>query len=336
MLAIAAVPANALAGDPQPSLGGEAQEPFGGTIDVQRGAINGQVTLDSLAVSLSGSLSDPGVEGELQVTIPRQFAGSASAANGALSYSLAVCGAGVAFGLRGSSGSELHVAFHDADADPNACSAAAPMAISPPVMGPHLAAIQTQPAVSASDSQALLLNWLRRLFAFSLIAVLLVLIIPSMPNALAVATQRSPWGRIGIGVALALTLPLLGVLLFAVGLPIGLWWLGGLVLMLYPVLLVLSLVVSGLALGSWTSRHVKWRGIPVWVPFGIALLVLSFVSLLPYVGPAVNVSAVIFGLGTLVLAPRSERPVAQATSNGLEPATSEPSSPADSSTAVAA
>ena len=313
-LAAIAVPATAVAADVQPGTGqtvpSATQSPFGGTIDVQQGSIDGRVNLDSGSATLRGALSDPGVEGQLQVTVPGQFAGSGAAANGVLSYSLMMCGAGVTFGVRGSSISDLHVTFHDTASDPTACTAApsppapstaqTPMTMQPVVF----AAAQAQPA--SDDGQALLFNWLRRLFAYSLLAILLVLLIPAMPGALAVATQVPPWGRIGLGLALAVTLPLLGLLLFALGLPVGLWWLGALLLALYPVLLVLSLTVSGLALGSWTSRLVRVPGIPGWIPFAVGLIVISFASLLPYVGPFVNLAAVIFGLGTLVLAPRSQ------------------------------
>ena len=67
------------------------------------------------------------------------------------------------------------------------------------------------------DAQALLVNWLRRLVGFSLVAFLLVLLIPAMPKALAIATEAPPWARIGMGLAVAVILPLLGVLLFATG-----------------------------------------------------------------------------------------------------------------------
>ena len=45
---------------------------------------------------------------------------------------------------------------------------------------------------------------------------------------------------------------------------------------------------------------------PILAAFVVAMIVLTFLSLLPYIGPIVNILAVIFGLGTLVLAPRSK------------------------------
>jgi hypothetical protein len=126
-----------------------------------------------------------------------------------------------------------------------------------------------------------------------------------MPRSLSVATESSPWPRIGIGLALLLTVPLAGLLLFAIGLPIGLWWLGVIVLALYPVLLLVSLAVSGLALGTWLSQRVHQPGVPLVLMFAAGILILSLLSLLPYIGPIVTIAALIFGLGLLVLAPRS-------------------------------
>jgi hypothetical protein len=151
------------------------------------------------------------------------------------------------------------------------------------------------------------------------LAALLVLVIPALPRALSVATETSPWGRIGIGVAVALILPLVGILLFAIGLPVGLWWLGVILLALYPVLLLVSLSVSGLSVGSWLSQHLGRPGVPILLVFAIGMLALSFVSLLPYVGPILNIVAVAFGLGTLLLAPRSGQPATLDPTSGLQP-----------------
>ena len=184
-------------------------------------------------------------------------------------------------------------------------------------------AAQSQPSGSIFDAQAFLVNWLRRLVGFSLVAFLLVLLIPAMPKALMVATETPPWARIGMGLAVALILPLLGVLLFAIGLPVGLWWLGVIMLALYLVLLILSMSVSGLAVGSWLSRRVSRPGVPIVLPFALGMIVLTFVSLLPYVGPIINIVAVTFGLGTLVLAPRSRPPATVDPTSGVQPPTAD-------------
>src|SRR5262249_50310287 len=171
------------------------------------------------------------------LSIPGQFVGTASANNGQVAYNLALCAAGVALALSGTSATNVHFAFQNAAANPAACSGTpATTAQRVLVMSP-LKLAQAQPAsTDDTDIQSFLLNWLRRLVGWSLVALLLVLLVPAMPRALTVATEAPPWGRMGIGVAVALILPLVGILLFVIGLPVGLWWLGVIFLALYPVL----------------------------------------------------------------------------------------------------
>ncbi len=320
----AALPVSALAAStPSPAAQEQVDSrgPFDGMIDLRPGAINGQVNLQPGSVSIQGTLKDPGVEGQVQVSIPGQFVGTASASNGQIAYNLAMCAAGVTFALIGTSTTNVHVGFQDAASNPAACSAtpAATSAQQLLVMSP-LKLAQAQPAGSDdTDVQSFVLNWLRRLVGWSLVAILLVLLVPAIPRALSVATETAPWGRIGIGIAVALILPLLGILLFVIGLPVGLWWLGVIFLALYPVLLILSLSVSGLALGSWLSRRISRPGVPLILAYAVGMIVLTFASMLPYVGPIINIVAVAFGLGTLVLAPRSHGPAIVEPSGGIEP-----------------
>ena len=340
-LALSVLPASAFAANVQPlakqDTGSRLQGPFSVMIDLQPGAINGQVVLEPISVSVQASLADPGVDGQLQVIIPGQFVGSGSVSNGDLSYDLAFCGAGVNVALSGTHGTNVHVGFQDAASNPNACSGSSTAAQAPLVMRQLEMAAQSQPPGLDFDAQALLVNWLRRLVGFSLVAFLLVLLIPAMPKALAIATEAPPWARIGMGLAVALILPLLGVLLFAIGLPVGLWWLGVILLALYLVLLILSMSVSGLALGSWLSRRMSRPGVPIVLAFAVGMIVLTFVSLLPYVGPFINIAAVTFGLGTLVLAPRSKPSAMVDPTSGVQPrAVDPPATPPATSEPIAA
>ncbi|MBV9577305.1 MAG: hypothetical protein JO057_01810 [Chloroflexi bacterium] len=199
--------------------------------------------------------------------------------------------------------------------------------------GGAVLAAQAQPAGSGFDAGDLLANWVRRFIGFSAVALLLMLVIPAVPRAVVVATETPPWSRLGVGLAVALLLPLIGLLVFAIGLPLGLWWLGVILLALYPVALILSMSVSGLALGSWLQARVNQPGVPTLIMFAVGMLILTLASLLPYVGPVVNILAVIFGLGTLVLAPRSQRPAAPAP---VEPPAPEEAAEPVSSAPVAA
>jgi hypothetical protein len=300
-LSLSVLPMRASADAAQPAV---LQSGFDGSIDVKPGSIDGHVMLESGSADLQAMLGDSGPQGQLRVLVPGHFVGSANVGDGALSYQLEVCGAGVTLALNGTRNADLRFAFRDAAADPARCTAlpSATLGMSMGIFAP--AAAQTTPSAEA-NSQAWLIDWLRRLVGFALVGMLLVLFIPAMPSILRAATQTSPWSRVGIGLVLAFMLPLLGLLGFALLLPLGLWWLGLLVLALYPVLLILSLAVSGLALGSLVLARMGQGRVPMLAALAAGLIIISLASVLPYLGPLVNVAAVIFGLGTLALAPRT-------------------------------
>jgi hypothetical protein len=304
-LCLAALPSIAMAAELQPTPAGEG---FGGAIDVQPGSIDGQVVLEPGSVALRARLVDPGIEGQLQVTLPGMFIGSANASDGVLTYAIAVCGAGVTFGIEGTRNSDVRLTFRDAASGSQACAAPPPAAAADSLVMGALEPASAQAQATDGDGVTVLANWGRRFFGFALIGLLLVALIPALPRALDTATRTAPWARIGTGVALALTMPLIGLLVFAIGLGIGLWWLGVLVLALYPVLLVLSMIVSGLALGSVLNRALNRPSVPIMLAFAVGLAILTLASVLPYVGPVVSIVAIIFGLGVLVLAPRSSAP----------------------------
>jgi hypothetical protein len=318
-LSLAVLPMRASADTAQPAV---QQSGFDGSIDLKPGSIDGRVMLESGSVDLQAMLADTGPQGQLRVLVPGYLVGSANVGDGALSYQLEVCGAGVTLDLNGTRNADLRFAFRDAAADPARCTAL-PSATPGMTMGIFApAAAQTTPS-SDGSSQAWLIDWLRRLVGFALVGTLLVLFIPAMPRILGAATQTSPWSRVGIGLVLAFMLPLLGLLGFALLLPLGLWWLGLLILALYPVLLILSLSVSGLAVGSLLLARLGPRRVPMLAAFAAGLIIISLASVLPYLGPLVNVAAVIFGLGTLALAPRT------LTAHTLKPANDERASPSD-------
>jgi hypothetical protein len=323
-LSLAFVPAGALAAADQPV----APPPgFNGAIDLQPGSISGRVMLDAGSAALQANVGDAGPAGMLQVAAPGLFVVSTNVGDGALDYNLALCGAGVTIVINGSRSGGVRTEFHNADADPGRCTAP-PLPATPATNGVLMSglvpfAVQAQPAASASDTQAWLTNWVRRLIGFSLLAGLLVLLIPGLPRTVAAAMQSPPWTRLGVGLALMLTLPLVGVLAFALLLPLGLWWLGLLLLAVYLVMLFVSVSVTGLAIGSFIVAWLgRWQKVPPLVGFAIGLILLTIATLLPYVGPVIYVAAVIFGLGTLALAPRTEASAPDAPMSGQPTTTS--------------
>jgi hypothetical protein len=106
---------------------------------------------------------------------------------------------------------------------------------------------------------------------------------------------------------LVITVPVIGVLVFIMGLSVGLWWFGLLVLAAYACLLAISLAVAGLVLGVSLVQRIREPHIPWLVALAAGLLVLTVLGLLPSVGALVNVVAVVYGMGALLLLPRQRQ-----------------------------
>jgi cytoskeletal protein CcmA (bactofilin family) len=140
------------------------------------------------------------------------------------------------------------------------------------------------------------------LLALVLLGAALQLAMPGLlSNAAATAVDR-PWVSLGRGLALALLLPGAVALLMAtvIGVPIGLVTMAS-----YFVLLTLALVAISYCIGLFVRGFSSHKGIPIglgsrilWTATGILILVI--VGLVPFVGWAIGMIAMIAGLGAVV------------------------------------
>jgi hypothetical protein len=98
-----------------------------------------------------------------------------------------------------------------------------------------------------------------------------------------------------------------------VGLVIGGWWIGLLLLALYAMLLVLGYLASAEGLGQAIAHRTGWRVHPAWSLL-IGLLLVGLLTAIPWVGGFVGLIAVLVGVGALGLSGWSayHRPAASA------------------------
>ena len=109
--------------------------------------------------------------------------------------------------------------------------------------------------------------------------------------------------RLGMGALFALDIPLACLLVIAVGLPLGLWWLGLLGLVAFVALAAVGYAYAGYQIGRLVLDGVG-GGRLSWllaVPLGVALVVL--VGLAPYVGGVLSVLVTVYGIGSLLFRP---------------------------------
>ncbi|MBV9173950.1 MAG: hypothetical protein JOZ81_28125 [Chloroflexi bacterium] len=276
-----------------------------GSIDFQGTTVSGQVALGRGSAALDAQLTDSGPEGKFSVAIPGLFVGTVNVANSVATAQTAVCVGAQEIGVSGGRESGLHLQFRNTNGDPTACTvpASANVAL---VMAPLIGALGfLQAAPSAGDTLQLdLLEAIRRFVVFGLIGVLLWLFTPGISTRLEHAARTAPWARLGLGLCVAIVMPVIGVLIFVFGLSTGVWWLGLLVLAFYAGLLAISLAVTGLVLGAWLLARAWSARVPPLVAFAVGIVVLIVLGLIPTIGLLINVLATIYGLGALLLAPR--------------------------------
>jgi len=113
--------------------------------------------------------------------------------------------------------------------------------------------------------------------------------------------RSEPWGTLGRGVALALLIPALIMLLFAslIGIPAG-FVLGG----LFMVLLGLALVAAAYGIGLWLRDRRQLAGEPetAWRRIGwtaLGLVIILIVALIPFIGWVLVTLALLTGLGAV-------------------------------------
>ena len=118
----------------------------------------------------------------------------------------------------------------------------------------------------------------------------------------AIDTLRAqPWPSLGIGAAILIIPPIVALIVFIVGIIIGGWWLGVLLLPIWIVLLAVGYVVSGFLLGRLLFARLGWAGYHDALALLGGLFVLALVGLLPVLGGFVGLAAVVFGAGALAL-----------------------------------
>ena len=138
--------------------------------------------------------------------------------------------------------------------------------------------------------------------AILLLGAALQLAAPGLLSNAAATLQAKPWSTLGRGLVLALVVPIAVALLMAsvIGIPIGMVTAAG-----FVVLLALAFVAIAYCIGLYVRRLFGLHGIPtgsgsriLWTSLGIFILLI--VGLIPFVGWAIGILAMIAGLGAVI------------------------------------
>jgi hypothetical protein len=156
-----------------------------------------------------------------------------------------------------------------------------------------------------------LVGWLQALIGIFALGLLLIFLFPGL-SARAIDTERAqPWASLGIGAAIGVITPILALIVFIVGIFIGGWWLGLLLIPLWILALAIGYVVSGFLLGRLIFAQLGWGRYHDALKLLGGLVVLTVVGIIPVLGWLVGLAALLFGTGALALAvvwPPRKRP----------------------------
>ena len=158
---------------------------------------------------------------------------------------------------------------------------------------------------------ALVVDWLKGLIGLLILGILVVFFFPEFSRRAGEALVRSPWVSLAFGALVLIGLPILAIIFFVIGVLIGGWWIGFVVLAVYGVVLALSFPVAAVGVGGALLR-ITQRPAPVWLALLLGLVVLLLVALIPILGPLVVFIACLFGLGATAIAVAGGRRAAPA------------------------
>ncbi len=145
------------------------------------------------------------------------------------------------------------------------------------------------------------LGWLRELIGFFALGLLLIFLLPGV-SARAIDTLRAqPWPSLGIGAAILVITPIVALIVFIIGVLIGGWWLGVLLLPIWILVLAIGYVVSGYLVGRLLFARLGWAGYHDALALLGGLFVLTVLGLLPVLGGLIGLAALVFGAGALAL-----------------------------------
>jgi|GEM_PF-1222509 len=182
--------------------------------------------------------------------------------------------------------------------------------------GAHVAGTTTRhtsPGRGVAGAGSGFIAWLRTLIGIFALGLLLILLLPRVSTRAIDTLRAQPWASLGIGAAILVVTPIVALIAFIVGLFIGGWWLGVLLIAAYILACAIGYVVAGLLLGRLLFAQLGLGGYhPVLVLLG-GLVVLTVVGLIPLLGWLVSLGAVVVGLGALALVVGGQAPAMRRT-----------------------
>jgi cytoskeletal protein CcmA (bactofilin family) len=145
------------------------------------------------------------------------------------------------------------------------------------------------------------LTWPGTQVGIYILGLAFVLLFPEFARQTIGTITRSTLACVALGFAVLVDVPILALILFIVGLSIGGWWLGLILLALYGAAIPLASVIASLFVGFWIFAYSGRSAVHLAVVLLMGLFVLTLLDLLPMIGGLITFVSLLFGLGALFL-----------------------------------
>ena len=151
---------------------------------------------------------------------------------------------------------------------------------------------------------AFIITWLRWLVGLTAFTLLFAWLAPRYSTRAVEAIRERPWTSLGIGLLALILVPAVALIVFLIGLLIGGWWIGLILLAIFWLLGVFSYAIVALGVGRalavWLGFPRAW---PLWIVLAGSAALLAVLAL-PILGAIVGFLVILAGLGGQVLALR--------------------------------
>jgi cytoskeletal protein CcmA (bactofilin family) len=145
-----------------------------------------------------------------------------------------------------------------------------------------------------------LITWLQGLVGLLLFGLTMMLIAPGLLTRSERRIETEPWRTLGVGAIATLAAPVAaGVMLF-LGWFVGGWWIGVFILGGLVFGLVLGYVVTATFVARWLLERTGSDHNHPMLTMALGVVLVDFVSSIPFVGWVVAAAAAVFGIGAVI------------------------------------
>ena len=170
------------------------------------------------------------------------------------------------------------------------------------VNGARVNGTTTQHRPPTNNGANAFFGWLRALIGILALGLIFLFLLPRLSGRSIDTLRAEPWASLGIGAAIVVATPIVAIIVFILGILIGGWWIGALMIPLWILVCAVGYVVSAFLVGRLLFAQVGWGSYHDAIALAAGLLLLAIATAILLLGWLVGLAAVLLGVGALAVA----------------------------------